>query len=95
LNAFRWATLEPKQAEAADFDTFDQRLAAWLPQAVALESVGIDRDESRSTSLLAAVERADIEQAFSLLDTDGGDIHLPELDLPGYVFFPDTSAGSI
>lgn len=70
-----------------EFDTFGDRLAAWLPHSVAAEQVGSNRGVIDSASIMAAVERAEQRQMLA----SAGEAPAKPLPEFAYLFFDDSS----
>lgn len=76
----------------ADFETFGNRLATWLPQSIAIEQASSRKNAKDDTVLMAAVERAEQGRKLALAN----DSALPEMPDIAYLFFDvDGEPGSV
>ncbi|MBL0925058.1 MAG: hypothetical protein IBJ12_11410 [Sphingomonadaceae bacterium] len=68
---------------AAQFDSFGDRLATWLPQSIAVEQAGNRHGMIESAVIIAAVARAREDQMHAVA------VDMPRVDLPefAYLFF--------
>ncbi len=83
------ANLARRQRE---FDTFGNRLAAWLPQSIAMEQVRSRNYAKDSALLMAAIERAEQGHKLALAN----DTVLPEMPEFAYLFFDtDEETGNV
>lgn len=77
--------------DQAEFKSFGDRLAIWLPQSIAMEQTRPGKGISDSGVLMAAIERAQDGQKFAA----AGDIVLPEMPEFAYLsFYIDQTAAN-
>lgn len=67
----------------AEFKSFGDRLAIWLPQSIAMEHASVGKGTGEAAVLMAAIERAQEGQKLAT----AGDITLPEMPEFAYLSF--------